>query len=481
MSQRISFVDDDDDLTFVNYGGGSDYTYRREARIHNAQRGLRRARRAQSAAPDTGSQREVRRRGIGRQPRSAESIATPLVGIAGPIALFAPDQSSYDFSSPPRSFEAIWRSTFPTYFYLPRLSTSSTVLPDPEDTFLAAARSSPYAYRNLVTLTAIDAEARRGATAVEDVFRNQAQIIQDFRGMVQRYTELETQLTRQDIQDIFIAAFSFFGRDFGKEPAYNAIIDVNSTVLYVAPNRATRLLPTVEWIRLLLPRPGESFNRTQTYQSLMLRKANALTSFLERTQNNAISGLTTPFARYFHPETAIYKVITTSPSDHTAPEPYPGFYLMCVHRILFLLHTHINELAQANQPAENDAFLSTMESVASTCLEHPSPERLAIFLWGVLVNSDAQDTCNDPDEMCYLWAMKDLYHIYNLTFVREMIAWLPREGGETTHTDLPVVDVEAMRVNLRAHYEPNGPSGGETLFDVEAGLRVMRSRLEDVD
>ena len=273
------------------------------------------------------------------------------------------------------------------------------VTSQPADAFLNAARTSNAAYRNLVTLATATLYAQQGQVQQQYVFSNQAESLSAFRSAVGYYRKSNCNLTPLEFQDLYSTAFSFADPSFSRELGFNAIITAIFPIVNSPQHFRTRHLPTVEWIRCIMPRPGDTLLRPRAYQADMLYKIHRLFDFLAEAQQLALLRRAQGTKPKIKGEGAIYEIITTPVEDPKSREPYAGFYSVCLHRILAILHLC---LLRATTDDECSSVLQEFESLAVGCLQFPAPISISAFLWAQL--------CAIDDPQCQ-WAHGEHFFI----------------------------------------------------------------------
>ncbi|KAJ9659971.1 hypothetical protein H2198_002861 [Neophaeococcomyces mojaviensis] len=461
----------DNGFTFVNYGNDGNFTYRQEARVHNAHRRAR-----DTLKPSRASERQVKESrdnpaAARRHPKPSSNstsfllpktdlvvtrmtqtniVASPTRPLEPPL-VFEGLSLHHSLNMRKQILEHQWRSVFQYHFYLPQVDNVFG-LQSPQSAFLAAADTDMHTYRNLVIQPVVSSAVKTGQQSSEAVFRNQALILQDFRQLAEMYTNSESRLTREQFQRFFATTFAFHAHDFHKATAYDAIMYANSILVTVPRNQGLRQLPTVEWIRTLMPLPRSSFHQSCGYRAQMLRKIKMILDFLEKTREQTYHHCRDSLRHHFDHETALYHIIRTSIPDVSGAEPYHGFHSVCLHRILFLLHAYLNHDQRTSDQNPNH-FLSRLESIASFCVVKEFPHNITLFLWYLLVILDEQEQGWDQHEPFFSWAIREIISSHNLSFIPVLRALLLRRVG---WEDLPIdadADFDELRNRMQLFYQ----------------------------
>lgn len=431
-------------LTFVNYSDNTNsrLSYRQQARLHNAQR------RASEAARGKKPKASASTKG----PISSSLMTTRSVSLLDPLSSFARDPFHRIVLESPQAVENVWRSSFSQYYGLPSTDSTPLWFPNPSTAFLSAARVYPDLYRSFILQSVLMTEADHGKANDEAVFANQALIIRDFRSLVGTYDNtLCVNLSRNQFEHIFASAFSLSRNGFHQKSGYDAIIFLNSLFMQVPYNLELNQSPLTEWIRMLMPRPGPSKGRSEAFQLAMLAKVNAVLDFLSSIQDNTHISFAHHVSHYVRPNTAIYQLVNTKLPSHVRSEPFPGFHLICFHRIMSILHRHFNHFSH-NPSKGDDVILLRLEATASFCLDYDPPQRIAMFLWALINDAEITGLHHEPDEAVLPWAMKDFVSIHNLSFLQEMVAWFICKCYPQDQIEVPFVDIDDLRTRMQAFY-----------------------------
>lgn len=435
-----SILLNDPDFTFINYGTGKDYSYRSTARLHNTRRKLQKDRKRQFEPVTL------------QDPKRLQIGSWHEATCRGAVSELRQSPSDMDFAFPSVQLERTWRGVFQRSFHLPVLDSDTSGIIKPHNAFLSMAWKSHVNYRSLIVLTVAASEARMNQKSASVVFRNQARVLEDFRMLAVSWISSRKPLTQSDLQHVFTSTFSFLDANFGKENAYLAIMSVNAAVFAIPENLQIPLCPVVEWIRTLMPRPSPMFARSQSFNSIMLAKMNSVLDLLHEIQETAREGYAREIRRYFHPGTALNNIVSSEILPLSPGEPNPGFYSVCFHRILFLLHICIKRINSKDSDAV-DGLLTKLENFASECTTYGSTQKIALFLWVLLSDEDTQKECYDMRETLLSWVMRDLLQVHNISFVDYLASWLLWQGNESKQKHMPLALIQSIRTRLKDYYE----------------------------
>ena len=445
MPAQSVFLSDSPGFTFVNYGKGSDFAYRKHARIHNAHRHtLQHNRRKQC------SERQ------GNLPLAESRNSTPPLQDA--LTTFARNPFENNLFAIARKYESIWMRNFETLFSLPALEAPPPGILDPRTSFLKVARASQIAYQNIVTLTAATLEARQQRCWGQDKFilHRQAQILEGFRQTVDYYQNSQCRLDRNAYQDVYAAVFSFIDPAFGREAGYDATIDAITAVFCLPQHVIFIQAPTVEWIKTLMPRPSLSLGQRQLYRSRVLWKTNKLLDFIEECQENASALTDHERAVFFQRGSPVHVLITSPLSGSETQRPYPGFHVVCLHRILFILH--LFAISIRKNPATSLHFAETLQRLASSCLQYEGLHAITLFLWSLLWEVDSDDHKWAEREQLFTIPMKYLVVTHSISFVDIMRALLFAEQSQHGKHSARSLDIDPLRRSMKDFYELSGSS-----------------------
>jgi len=346
--------------------------------------------------------------------------------------------------------ECQWRSTFQYSFYLPQVDNIAG-LQNPQSAFLTAAYTNMQNYRNLVFQPVISLAALRGEEPSETVFRNQALILQNFRQLAERYIKPELQLTREQFQGFLATTFAFHIHNPYTASAYDIIMYANSSLFMMPQNLTIKHLPTVEWIRTLMPLPGPTFYQSHAYRVGIVRKITRVFEFIDDIKQRVQQRCYHEVHHYLIPRTALYRLVTTEIPDTPMIEPYKGFHSVCLHRVFFLLHAYLNNNQRSCTEAV-DSMFTMLQSIAEACVAHEFPHSITLFLWYLLVLFDEQNQFSDPVEPLFSWAVRELINVHNLSLIPDLRALLFHRTGLVGPLNVRAPGPDDIHKKMRTFY-----------------------------
>ncbi|KAL9086013.1 MAG: hypothetical protein Q9159_004406 [Coniocarpon cinnabarinum] len=421
-------------FTFVHYGHDLDLKYRPEARRHNCHR---RSVESNKRHEDQSRQRQLE-----------WSSFRPL---QDPTTSFARDPFTTGPATQARSLESIWLSNFEANFCLPLEFSIRGYCQNPADVILSSARSSHTTFQNLITLTAATVQARQDVGWEEEVYARQAITIKEFASAMDYYQQSECTLSPRNINDLYSALYSFSAPVFGRQQGFHALVSSSLTCIFAKHNHNVMQLPTVEWIRTLMPRPDKRFQRPQPYQNFMLWKINCFLDFLEGAQQEFCARFDQRQSSYFACSKDVYQLLRCAFESRPVQEPYKGFYWVCVNRILLVLLSYQQTFAKSAERTDV-SFVEAVDNLARKCSAFPMLQALTAFLWGLFSLVDGKQWAQR--QQLFTVPLKELLVGHEYNFAPEMMSWIFFDPTDSESRLPTLLDFGNLRQILKALYSP---------------------------
>lgn len=154
---------------------------------------------------------------------------------------------------------------------------------------------------------------------------------------------------------------------------------------------------------------------------------------------------------------AVHELLTRPQDLRDIKEPYAGFYVMCKHRVLFILHLYV----RANDLETYDSVCITpdmVEEIAKTCVQkYTAPASTAAFLWGLLTTFGSDERPWVQKEQTLTIPMKEILVGYGVDLVDFLLSWFFADPVEGPGLSLLPVDIDNFRHTMKAVYDPTSP------------------------